>query len=126
MPEVKFNVGTDPNTRVVRVTCSGFWLHDEAMLYLGQIADEVGAVRVHERNVRVLVDNRHAAVQTFEVIGEVGTMLGNIYKPADRLAIIVGSVLLKRQMERLPAVAMTRIFGALKEAEDWLMSDLPA
>ena len=126
MPETKFRVVTDPITRIVRVACSGFWLHDEARLYLGQIADEVEAIRVHERNVRVLVDNRHAAVQTFEVIGEVSSGLSQIYKPADRLAIVVESVLLKRQMERLPAVAITRIFAALKEAEDWLMSDSPA
>ena len=126
MPEVKFKVGTDPVTRVVRIGCSGFWLHDEAKLYLGQIADEVGAARVHGKNVRALVDNRNAAVQTFGIIGEVSNMLAEVYKPADRMAILVESVLLKRQMERLPTVAITRVFVTLKEAEDWLMSDSPA
>lgn len=126
MPEIKFRVATDPVTKVVRVECSGFWLLDEAKIYFRQIADEVGAARVHQKNVRALIDNRKAAVQTFAIIGEVSSMLADVYRPADRMAILVESVLLKKQMERLPAVAITRVFVSLSDAEDWLMSDSPA
>lgn len=123
MKDVKFRMATDPITRVVQVECSGFWLRDEAKVYLKQLAGQVGAARAHGGDVRVLIDNRNAAVQTFEIIEEVGNMIVNSYVSADKMAIVVSSQLLKRQMERLPSVAITRVFVSLNDARGWLMSD---
>ena len=123
MGNVKFRMATDPITKVIQIECSGFWLRDEARLYVKQIADKVGAARAHESGVRVLINNRDAAVQTPEVIAEVGSMIVEAYKSTDRMAIVVGSQLLKRQMERLPSVAITRVFVSLNDAKSWLLSD---
>ena len=123
MGNVKFRMATDPITSVIQIECSGFWLRDEARLYVKQIADNVGAARAHGSGLRVLINNRDAAVQTSEVLAELGSMIVNVYKRADRMAIVVNSQLLKRQMERLPTVAVTRVFVSLDDATDWLMSD---
>lgn len=123
MGNVKFRMATDPITKVIQIECSGFWLRDEARLYVMQIADKVGAARAHGSDVRVLINNRDAAVQTPEVIAEVGSMIVEAYKSTDRMAIVVGSQLLKRQMERLPSVAVTRVFVSLNDAKSWLLSD---
>ena len=126
MQDTKFELIADPFTKIVRARCSGFWSLDEARVYLNQLTNAIGKARLHERSVRVLVDNRTASVQTLVAIDEIGKTVSRVYKPTDRLAIIVESQLLKRQMDRLPKVAITRILTNLGEADDWLMSDDPA
>lgn len=126
MHDVKFSVVTDPVTEIVHMKCSGFWSLEEAKSYIDQIVDAIIEARSVNSAVRVLVDNRKASVQTLELINELGEMIGRAYKPEDKLAIVVGSQLLKMQMDRLPTIAMTRIFvslASLEDATDWLMSD---
>lgn len=126
MQDIKFSVVTDPVTEAVHVECSGFWSLEEAKRYLDQIAEAIGEARSRNSRVRVLVDCRKASVQALELINELSDMISRAYKPEDRLAIVVESQLLKRQMDRLPTVAVTRIFASLVSLElatDWLMSD---
>ncbi|WP_419826473.1 hypothetical protein [Sphingomonas sp.] len=126
MQEAKFDLQIDQITHVVRAKCSGFWSLDEARKYLEQLADAISRARVCEQGARVLIDNSTASVQALVAIDEIGKVINRVYAPTDRLAIIVGSQLLKRQMDRLPKVAMTRIFTNLDDADDWLLSNDPA
>lgn len=126
MQDEKFSVAIDALTKVVQVKCSGFWSPEEAKCYLDQIVKTIGAARSRNKNIRVLVNNRDASVQTLAAIDEIGDMISRAYRPEDRLAIVLGSQLLKRQMDRLPAIAITRIFVGVDEANEWLMSDEPA
>ena len=126
MCDKKFELLTDPVTGVVKATCSGFWSLDEAKVYLDQLANGINKARLRRRVVRVLVDNRTASVQTFVAIEEIGKTIIRVYEPFDRLAIIVGSQLLKRQMDRLSQVAITRVLTSLDDANDWLLSSDPA
>lgn len=123
MADEKFKALIDPITRVVRITCSGFWSQEEAIVYLGRIAHTVKAARLNRIGARVLVDNRNAAVQTFAVLGQVSAMVADVYQSTDYLAIVVASPLLKRQMERLPSKSVTRVFEDIDQASDWLLSN---
>ena len=102
--------------RVVRIKGIGFFSEDEVRHHFHELARIILERRRSSRQVMAAIDLRAASIQAPSVAKLITESTNRLYSdPRDRVAILVGTMLLKLQFER---VHQKQGFGVfLKEAD---------
>lgn len=114
-----YEIIRDDRLKIVRIDRIGVQQLADVDRYLAVLGDVVRDVRLRFGRVRVLADLRNSPVRTQEAAERM--RLGNLalYRPGDRVALIVESSLLKMQLRRT-LVEYQNIFLSPHAAETWL------
>jgi hypothetical protein len=118
-PHGAFVQGRDADGSV-RITAQGSWLAEEIDRHFVALDNQLRAIRASGGRARVLVDLRQAPVQADETAARLQRWTGRIYAAEDKVAILVGSSLLKAQMRQLPMAARRELFLSEGAALQWL------
>lgn len=87
---------------IVRMMVEGFYDRETLIRHFEDSAKVVTRWRVAGRPIRVLIDALNLQPHTPENQALVKQFFQDIYRPGDRVAILVGSNLVKMQMRRAP------------------------
>jgi len=117
-PQLAFRY--DLATRIIRVTGTETWTLDDIDVHFAELAVLIDRVRAQNGVVSALVDLSRAPAQSPEVVARIHHATGRLYRPADRVALVVPSFPLKAELERLAWHDNTAIFVAAPAAESWL------
>jgi hypothetical protein len=115
-----YRIFLDERLGVIRTDVCGFWEADDGVIYFDQLARFIDIARRRFGSVKVLVDRRESPIQSAAVAAQMRTANARLYRPEDRLAIVVDSSLLLMQLRRLFSHAGSRAFLSSEEAEAWL------
>jgi hypothetical protein len=115
-----YNLCYERETGIIRTSVQGFWSVVDTDDYFERLAAYIDAGRRRTGSVRVLVDRRSSPVQSSEVGLRMQKANEDLYRPGDRLAIVVGSSLLKIQLGRLFRHEGSKAFSSYDEAVSWL------
>ena len=106
---------------VIRVAGEGFWSEDEIRRHFDELAAIIARRRRLSLPVKALIDLRTATTQSMAVTKIIAEATERLYSdPSDRVAIIVPTMLLKLQFERVHQRQAFRICLARDEAERFL------
>ena len=119
-PTPFYSLRLDEDLGVVRAVTCGLWTSAEADEYIDNLARFVSDSRDRYGRAKVLVDRRRSPVQTSEVADRFGEANRTLYRPDDRLAIVVDSYLLKGQVRRRFVHEGAKAFLSYDAAETWL------
>jgi hypothetical protein len=119
-PSGELVIEVDPVGGLVRVTGRGFWTRIYAEQHFSRLDMVLRGIRMAGLKVRVLVDLREAVVQPADTAERISRATGELYRPEDRIAIVVGSSLAKMQMRRTVRAANHDFFVSPSAAELWL------
>ncbi len=123
-----FTITTDPAHSLVRIVMRGHWTletidaYEEAVNAAGRALRAAGCRR---EDFIGLVDVRDGGPQSQEVVARFRERMDREERRPRRLATIVNSALLKRQVDRI-AIPNQRMFSDEAEAIAWLLSPDPA
>ncbi len=95
----RFLVTEDQQYGLVILTLSGFWSSEDANASYSVLIEALERVRRKHGTARLLVDASAAAVQSATTLN--GSEKSRLLRPGERVAVVVSSSLLKRQMMRL-------------------------
>ena len=111
----------DDDGTMIRVTGGGFFAEDEVHRHFDALAAIIAQRRRLGRRVKALIDLRKAATQSIGVTRIIAEATDRLYSdPSDRVAIIVSTMLLKLQFERVHQHQGFRICLTPEEAEQFL------
>lgn len=113
-----YRIGIDEGIIVVEVL--RFWCVEDTRRYWGDIAWLLPASRERRGGGRVLIDRRGAPIQSAEVVSELQRGFREIYRPQDRIAVVVASSLQKIQSRRLYDERQTKTFLSYDAANLWI------
>ncbi len=122
-----FTISIDPARNLVRVVMRGHWTlgtidaYEQALMVAGAAMRDAG---VRREDFLALVDARDGGPQSQEVVTQYRERLGRKEMLPRRLATLVSSALLKRQVDRI-AIPNQRLFTDEAEAIAWLLSPDP-
>jgi hypothetical protein len=116
------NPSRDPDPRLVCVVGEGTWDVQDANRHFAALAERLSDLRGAGATVRVLVDLRTAADQPPATRACIDRWAARVYRPDDRVAIIVGSSIQKAALRATPVVATRELFLSEKAARDWLLA----
>ena len=126
MPSDKFEIRSDVGNGLLRIALRGNWDVETIREYKEAVTGAVAALYEAGKKpgqLVALVDTREAGAQSQEVIAAYQKELGSGSGLAPRkLATLVSSHLLKRQVERI-AMPNQRLFTEERDALTWLLSD---
>jgi hypothetical protein len=105
---------------IIRVVGRGFWTEDYVDAHFVELGRLVERVRAIGGDILALVDLSEAPVQSPGVVARITAQTGRIYRPADRIAIVVRSSLVKMQIKRAVALPNLEAFLSLNAALTWL------
>lgn len=114
-----YEIVRDDQLKILRINRVAVQQVADVDRYLAVLGDIVRDARLRFGRVRVLADLRNAPVRTQEAAERL--RVGNLalYRPGDRVALIVESSLLKMQLRRT-LVEYQNIFLSPHAAETWL------
>ena len=118
-----FNFAFDPSAGVLQVRVNGSWTIAEVERYAREAGVQFGAARKEVGLLRLLIDLTGAHVLSQELMDPLAKAGMQYSRADDRVALAVGSTLLKLQMRRMLGDAPVPIFLSTKDAMDWLLSD---
>ena len=124
MGEEKFRIIADPKRHLLRIALMGHWEVADVLRYKAALGDAVQGMRTQgcpPGSIAAMVDTRLGGVQSQDVVAAWQKELGTVTPPPRRLATIVSSALLKRQVDRI-AIANQRLFDNEDDAMAWLLS----
>lgn len=112
----------DERLAVLRVKSSGFWSVRQIATYFQNY--NACVARWHERQMTVtsICDLREAAAQSQEVTDLLSRSVSGVYKPGDRVAMIVANSLVKMQMRRILDGEYHEFFLSLAAGEQWALA----
>jgi hypothetical protein len=118
--EAGFAQTYDEQVGIVRIVGRGFWT--EAMIdsHFGELGRLVERVRGRGDDILALVDLGGAPVQRPGVAARITAHTRRIYRPEDRIAIVVGSSLVKMQIKRAVEGLNLEAFLSPDAALTWL------
>jgi len=117
-----FSIVTDPARTLIRVTMRGFWDAAAIEAYdveIRKAAQQMSAAGCRPGDLVALVDTRELSTQSQDLLAVYKEQFGGADRQPRRLATIVSSALLKRQVERL-AMPNQRLFQDEQAAMRWL------
>ncbi len=120
----KFKIISESGRHLLRIVLFGHWDVPEVFRYkaaLDQALQQMRAEGCPSGSISALVDTREAGVQSQDVVAAWQEALGSSDLAPCRLATIVSSALLKRQVGRI-AIANQRVFDNEVDAMAWLQS----
>ena len=124
MRDDPFVISADPARKLLRVTLQGFWdastieAYDKAIAAAGA---HMAAAGCPLDQLLALVDTRGASAQSQDLIARYKDRFQDPRRHPHRLATVVSSALLKRQVERI-GLPNQRIFADERDALEWVMS----
>lgn len=118
-----FNFSFDPSVGVLQVSVAGSWTAAEVERYAREARVQFTDARKTVGNLRLLIDLGAAHVLSQELMDPLAKAGMQYSQPDDRVAMIVGSTLLKLQMRRMLGEAPVPIFLSATEAMSWMLSD---
>ena len=125
MASDRFEIAIDPERRLLRVTMRGLWDLDTIEDYRRAAlaaASSMIASGCSSGAILALVDVRDGGAQQQDVVVAFRERMGGGDLAPRRLATLVTSALLKRQVERI-AVPNQRLFTDESEAMAWLLDN---
>ena len=106
---------------IIRVIGKGFYTEDGVREHFANLSRVVASRRRAGRQVKALADLRQAATQSATTARMITEATQRLYSdPSDRVAVVVSSVLLKLQLERVHQHQGFGIFLDMGEAERYL------
>ncbi len=125
MDEDRFRIVADPARKLLRIALLGHWDVAAVSRYKAALGNALATMRAAgcaRGSVSALVDIRAAGPQSQDVVAAWSHELDTAAFSPRRLATLVTSALLKRQVDRI-AIPNQRLFDNEDEAMAWLMSD---
>ncbi|WP_375381849.1 hypothetical protein [uncultured Sphingomonas sp.] len=124
-----FQITIEPNKRLMRITMQGHWTVETVEAYRHAVIEagtKMATLGCPVDEILALVDARAGGPQSQEVVAAWRDRIeAHGLAAPRRLASLVSSALLKRQMERI-AVPNQRLFTEETEALAWLLSPADA
>lgn len=120
----QFEIVTEPARSLLRITMRGHWDLATVTGYERALREAVEAMYAggcRRGTLLALVDARAGTAQSQEVVASYKDRLGGASLAPRKLATLVSSALLKRQVERI-AIPNQRLFTDEDEAVAWLLS----
>ena len=112
----------DDDGSVIRITGEGFFTEDEARHHFAALAPIIARRRRLGRRVKALIDLRKAMTQSAKVAAIITEATDRLYAdPSDRVAIVVPTMLLKLQFERVHQKQSFHVCLTSDEAE-WVLA----
>lgn len=105
-----------------RSWASGFWSISVMRQFFAAYEAEISAIREAGMPLRVIADVRESAVQSAEVAQFILDRVTAIYRPGDRVALIVATSMLKAQLRRILPGGIHEYFLSGDAAEKWVMA----
>lgn len=121
----RFRIAIDPSEHLLRITLRGHWDLTAVTRYRAALADAVASMRAAgcaPGSIAALVDAREGGPQSQEVVAAWREQLATTVFVPRRLATIVSSALLKRQVDRI-GVANQKLFDNEADAVAWLAAE---
>ncbi|MBO9669650.1 MAG: hypothetical protein J7485_03950 [Sphingobium sp.] len=118
-----FNFSFDSTAGVLQVRVAGSWTAAEVERYAREARVQFTDARKKAGNLRLLIDLGAAHVLSQELMDPLAKAGMQYSQPDDRVAMVVGSTLLKLQMRRMLGEAPVPIFLSATEAMNWMLSD---
>lgn len=113
----------DAELKIIRGVSTGFLTVENVQEYAQKLALFASQARNSDGIVRLCMDSRETLVQSQEVIAAFACLPSIISGPDDRIAVVVGSNLVKLQMKRNFISERERAFTSVETAVAWLISD---
>ena len=116
-----FTFAFEPTSGILRVQVFGSWTLLEVERYGQEAGQQFAKAREQAKSLRLLVDLTHTEILSQAVIDPLAKAGMQYARHDDRVALVVGSTLMKLQMKRMIGNAPTPIFLSEKEAISWLL-----
>jgi hypothetical protein len=110
----------DAEREIIRIARLGVQNVDDVERYLKELSRVVCEMRARCGRVRLLADLRYSPVRTSAVAERIRVANLALYRPGDRVALLVESSLLKMQLRRNLVPDYQNIFLSPTAAEIWL------
>lgn len=117
-----FHFSFEPASGILRVDVAGSWTLPEVERYGREAGPQFADARKAAGSLRLLVDLSETEILSQSVIDPLAKAGMQYSRADDRVALVVGSTLLKLQMKRMIGDAPVPIFLSAKEAATWLRS----
>lgn len=117
-----FNFAFDSASGILSVKVIGSWTMPEVERYAREAGGQFDIARKAAGSLRLLVDLSDAEILSQSIIEPLAKAGMQYSRPDDRVALVVGTTLLKLQMRRMIGDAPTPIYLSVKDAADWLQS----
>ncbi|WP_188055892.1 hypothetical protein [Sphingosinithalassobacter sp. CS137] len=122
METASYDIRFDEQRGLLNLTLRGFWSLETLDAFRTELVEVAARVREQRPSFPVLSDSIAFAVQSVEVADRLGElMLAGAQVNSGRVAIVVGSILNKKQAERALQAPNLRVFVDKEEALEWLM-----
>ncbi len=122
METASYDIRFDEQRGLLKLTLRGFWSLGTLDAVRTELVEVAARVRQQHSSFPVLSDSSAFAVQSVEVADRLGElMLAGAQVNSGRVAIVVGSILNKKQAERALQAPNLRVFVDKEEALEWLM-----
>lgn len=121
LPEA--TVRYDADAGILRCYLRGLLTMDVLAAYETALRREMTASRRDDPRVLMLFDSGESIVQPAPIVDRMRELGQSVRRPGDRLAVVVGSTLLKMQADRaVQGYADEQVFRTVEDAEAWLKS----
>ncbi len=105
---------------IIRVMGRGFWTEADIDAHFVELGHLIERVRAGGDDILALVDLSDAPVQSPDVTARITAQTRRVYRPEDRIAIVVQSSLMKMQMKRAVDRPNLEVFISRHAATTWL------
>ena len=116
----EISVRQDAADGVIRCTFHGFFTAADMAAFRADLFRVCAAARRASFRLLMLLDAAAGVVQSPEIVAEIAAIVRRVRGPHDRVAVVVGSSLMKLQAQRIIHVEQVRAFSLRDEAEAWL------
>ncbi len=113
-------LATHPDSNLITIFGQGLWTPATIAAHFRQMERAMNDMRARYAATRILCDIRFQLVQPQEIVESIRDGIERLYTPADRLATVVGSSLVKMQLRRQLARANAQYFISVDAAKTWL------
>lgn len=120
--DANFSIDADPARDLIRIRVGGFFTSDDLARFAEAWRAALASLSCPRNKHLTLVDTRAASIQTQAVVGGWRTMITDPAFRSRRLAFVIGSTLVRMQLQRATADVTARVFTDELEAENWLLS----
>ena len=115
-------ISADLGSGVLLIDAKGFLSEQQLVSAAGQLRDCDRLIRVRHGFVKVKLLAISGIVQSVLAMRRAESIVGDLARPEDRIAIVVSSTLLRMQLGRLFKTTGMKAFTREGEADAWLHS----
>lgn len=118
----ELTVAYDRRTQIVQLRGCGSWTVDMLRQHQGEIEAVLKVARRDRKQLLVFSDITQSVVQSKAVTEEISNYNPIAFGDSDRVAMVVGSSLLKMQMRRITSKSNWEFFMSPTAAMNWLLA----